>query len=148
MGRAQLLNNALDTHDLLRPFIRTSRGHTKDSNVEFDDVVGKVHCSLVCRWDMISTTSACAPEVASRRPSSGYLKSSRRAKSSSPSRRLPKKGEAVQNSVKICRFRGAAIDELRADVRLYSSLQEHALRVMQVVEKVVARLDNQESVNK
>ena len=46
------------------------------------------------------------------------------------------------------RFRGAALDDLRADVRLYSALQEHALRVMHVVEKVVARLDNQEAVNK
>ena len=43
-----------------------------------------------------------------------------------------------------CRFRDAPVEELRADVRLYSALQEHALRVMQVVEKVVGRLDSQE----
>ena len=43
-----------------------------------------------------------------------------------------------------CRFRDAPVEELRADVRLSSALQEHALRVMQVVEKVVGRLDSQE----
>ena len=33
-------------------------------------------------------------------------------------------------------------------MRLYSALQEHALRVMRVVEKVVGRLDNQEKARK
>ena len=47
----------------------------------------------------------------------------------------------------IRRFRDAPIEELRADVRLYSALQEHALRVMQVVEKVVGRLDSQEKAS-
>ena len=46
--------------------------------------------------------------------------------------------------VQICRFRDAPVEALRADVRLYSALQEHALRVMQVVEKVIGRLDQQE----
>ena len=52
----------------------------------------------------------------------------------------------MQSHLFSCRFRGAHIDDLRADVRLYSALQEHALRVMQVVEKVIGRLDNQEKV--
>ena len=107
---------------------------------------------FICRWDTIYTTSVAVPKAASPRPSSGCLKSSRRAKSSSPSQSkfsglrifiLPFNSREPKF---VCRFRDAPVEALRADVRLYSALQEHALRVMQVVEKVIARLDNQEKV--
>jgi hypothetical protein len=44
------------------------------------------------------------------------------------------------------RFRGTPVDDLRDDVKMSQTLQEHAIRVMQVVEKVIARLDNQDKV--
>ena len=44
-------------------------------------------------------------------------------------------------------FRDTPIQSLREDVRLSRELQEHAVRVMQVVEKVIGRLDNVERVS-
>ena len=44
-------------------------------------------------------------------------------------------------------FRDTPIQALREDVRLSRELQEHAVRVMQVVEKVIGRLDNVERVS-
>ena len=43
-------------------------------------------------------------------------------------------------------FRDTPIETLREDVRLSQALQEHAVRVMQVVEKAIGRLDNLEKV--
>ncbi len=38
------------------------------------------------------------------------------------------------------------MDTLQSDLRLSRALQEHAVRVMQVVEKVIGRLQNLEKV--
>ena len=45
-------------------------------------------------------------------------------------------------------FRGTDVASLREDKRLSHALQEHAVRVMQVVEKVIGRIDNLEKVSK
>lgn len=44
-------------------------------------------------------------------------------------------------------FRDTPVEALKEDVRLSRALQEHAVRVMQVVEKVIARLENAEKVS-
>ena len=52
----------------------------------------------------------------------------------------------INKIVYLCRFRGTPVDALRDNKDLSRELQEHAIRVMQVVEKVIARLENQEKV--
>ncbi|TRY68236.1 hypothetical protein TCAL_04160 [Tigriopus californicus] len=44
-------------------------------------------------------------------------------------------------------FRDTPVEALKEDVRLSRALQEHAVRVMQVVEKVIARLENADKSN-
>ena len=44
-------------------------------------------------------------------------------------------------------FRGTPIESLRNDARLSDALQEHAVRVLRVVEKVIGRLEDLEKVN-
>ena len=43
-------------------------------------------------------------------------------------------------------FRGTPIEALRNDARLSNALQEHAVRVLRVVEKVIGRLQDLEKV--
>lgn len=43
-------------------------------------------------------------------------------------------------------FRGTPVESLRSDLKLSLELQEHAVRVMQVVEKVIGRLESPEKV--
>ena len=43
-------------------------------------------------------------------------------------------------------FRGTPIEALRNDARLSNALQEHAVRVLRVVEKVIGRLEDLEKV--
>ncbi len=45
-------------------------------------------------------------------------------------------------------FRGTSVENLRGDVRLMKELQAHAQRVVQVVEKVIARVDCAQKVRK
>ena len=45
-------------------------------------------------------------------------------------------------------FRGTPIEALRNDARLSNALQEHAVRVLRVVEKVIGRLEDLEKVIK
>eukprot|EP00095_Tigriopus_kingsejongensis_P009097 snap_masked-scaffold295_size218279-processed-gene-1.5 protein:Tk09097 transcript:snap_masked-scaffold295_size218279-processed-gene-1.5-mRNA-1 annotation:"PREDICTED: cytoglobin-1-like" len=44
-------------------------------------------------------------------------------------------------------FRNTPVEALKEDVRLSRALQEHAVRVMQVVEKVIGRLENMDRSN-
>ena len=43
-------------------------------------------------------------------------------------------------------FRGTPIEALKNDAKLANALQEHAIRVLRVVEKVIGRLENLEKV--
>ena len=44
-------------------------------------------------------------------------------------------------------FRGTSVEALRDDVRLSNALQEHAVRVLRVIEKVIVRLEDLEKVS-
>ena len=45
-------------------------------------------------------------------------------------------------------FRGTSVEAIKSDVKLSQALQEHAVRVLRVVEKVIGRIDNLEKVNR
>ena len=44
-------------------------------------------------------------------------------------------------------FRGTPTETLKTDARLNAALQEHGVRVLRVVEKVIGRLDDLEKVS-